>query len=262
MFINNTVKKLLKIFLIGLFVNLLVWSQAMAIPILQLYIEGSTYDESTETWQADSANFTLWVIGDVSKFGDINDVMLSVAYDSSETGTVTLTPTTADTGYLPVGGVDTSLPVTPAFLSSGNDNAPLMGNGSPLPSHGIYGSGVSWTSYSLGDLTLTDSLIQDYFGDVPGTATKGKGQINAYEVDITGYSWVHFDTFGNYESGKGNGNGKHTNFVKAPFSHDSEWLSEPIPEPATIALLGIGLVGLAGGAVRRRFKKNRVGSLQ
>ncbi len=35
--------------------------------------------------------------------------------------------------------------------------------------------------------------------------------------------------------------------------------AEPVPEPTTIALLGIGLFGLAGAAVRRRLKKRAAG---
>lgn len=65
-----------------------------AIPTLQLYIEGATYDPVTETWVITQPEFTLWVIGDVGHFGTIYDVKLAAAVRSDEYGSITLTPTT------------------------------------------------------------------------------------------------------------------------------------------------------------------------
>jgi hypothetical protein len=46
--------------------------------------------------------------------------------------------------------------------------------------------------------------------------------------------------------------------LDAAYIDNIELTGEPIPVPSTIALLGIGLVGLAGGAVRKKFKKKEL----
>ncbi|MBT3354522.1 MAG: PEP-CTERM sorting domain-containing protein [Candidatus Marinimicrobia bacterium] len=39
--------------------------------------------------------------------------------------------------------------------------------------------------------------------------------------------------------------------------HDGD-VANPVPEPTAVVMLGIGLVGLAGAEVRRRWKKRVV----
>lgn len=67
------------------------------------------------------------------------------------------------------------------------------------------------------------------------------GQINVYHVDISGYT-AHFDAFDHLVS---RGKRKH---VKPPSSHDA---TNAVPEPGTLALLGMGIAGLAARMRRK-----------
>lgn len=219
---------------------------AKAIPELQLYIDGSTYDSATETWVlSGSGSFTLWVIGNVGAVGTIEDVKLSAAVASSETGTISLTATTAS------GITDPSTPdapvATPNFPSS-DGAVPIMGDGSSLPTHGIYGAGTKFFEWNLGDFSLTDSPIGDFINVFP-TSFPQMGQINAYTVNATGFSTIHFDAYDHFLL-----NEKHVKYVNAPFSHDGE--VSPIPEPETYALLLAGL-GFIGFFARRRTERSK-----
>jgi len=212
--------------------------RAIALPTLQLYIEGATYDPNTETWVIGKPEFVLWVIGDVQKFGTIYDVKLAAAVKSDESGTITLKPTTTSLVD------DPSEPPTPtptANFPSPDGAVPKMGNGDPLPTHGIYGPGVKFHEWSLGDFTLIDSPIGDFSSGFP-TKFPSWGQINAYIVEVSGFSWVHFDAYDHIV--KSNPGAK---YVFAPFSHDAEYT----PEPAAFALF------LLGVALLLRRKANR-----
>lgn len=227
---------------------LLAPASSYAVPVLQLYIEGSTYDTADESWSISSPTFTLWVLGETSKFGTVYDVNLVVSHLTGETGTISLTPTTATTGLLPSPG-DSSTPVAAVHNGSGSGTAPVTGDGSPLPSHGILGPGTDWDTYLLGNFSLGDSPIGNYtLGDdlCPGAdcTWPTTGQINAYDVVVSGYSWVHFDAFDHVISGT------KTKYIKAPFSHDANTTTS-VPEPNTLILLGSGFLGL--WATKKRF---------
>jgi hypothetical protein len=230
--------------------TILFASPVSAIPNLQLYIEGATYDSETETWVATGTDTVrLWCIGATGDVGSILNVRLAVAYiPDNGAVTVNLTPTQADGDGSYMGVNDPSTPGAPTSLGTHTDGAPQLTDGSYLPDHGIYNQeGVEWQEFGLGDFTLTDSNIGDFIGAFPTELNKD-GQINVYEVSISGVDAVHFDLYDTVEGAN--------HAIFAPFSHDAGGGGDipPVPEPGTVALIGLGTLILAGRGFRGRKK--------
>ena len=216
-------------------------SSAQAVPKLQLYIDGATYDSSTESWVTTDGTFDLWVIGNVDGPGGANgdpilDVKLAAAFVTGDAGSITLTPKTTSTV------TDPSTPGAPTYNGVSADGAvPLLSDGSPLATHGIYEPGVSFYEWELGDFSLTDSPVGDFINAFPGTLYANAGQINVYEVTITGFSdGIHFDVYNHIEGAN------HSTF--GPFSHDVG----AVPEPRATLLFGVGclVAGITGRSRR------------
>lgn len=229
---------------------------AAAIPELQLYIEGATYvGGSEETWVYDGTGpIRLWAIGNVNGpggHGPISDVHLSIAYSSAFTPTFTLVSSTTG-GY--GGYVDPSTPVAAVLEKTVTDGSvPKLSDGSSLPSHGQYGSGVSWQQFSLGSFSLQDSQIEDFITSFPVPDMTTEGQINVYEISATGLiagAMVHFDLYNSVQAGT------RARATFAPFSHDATGDGFSVPEPGTLASLGAGLIGIA--LFRRRIARCRI----
>src|SRR6266540_3179779 len=198
--------------------------KAMALPVLQLYIEDAVYDPVSETWVLDTTrnnpnwekyvvpgttitHFRLWTLGDVSQSDDgaIHNVRLAAVYDGVDGGYVNLTITPSTTmGY--AGFTDPSAPVAPQYLQTVTDGStPKLSGGSDLPSHGEYGPGKVWQEWALGDFTLKDSPLGDFINSVPEPLQGKMGQINVYDVYeehsyLNGVFPIHFDLYDSIQS--------------------------------------------------------------
>ena len=231
---------------------------AHAVPQLQLYVEGATYNTDHESWVFDLTSgdpLRLWVIGNVEGpggHGTIRDVKLSFVYpdpvplNGGPDVSITLTPSTTG-GF--GGYTDTSTPIAPTWLQVDDSGAlPLLGDGSSLPAHGTYGAGFEWQEFAIGDFSATDWPIADFISTFPTAPSVTTGQINVYDVVITGdISDVHIDAYDHIVAG----NHAHSRF--APFSHDAgTGINSPVPEPGTLLLTALGLLGLT--LARRRLR--------
>jgi hypothetical protein len=216
-----------------------------ALPSLQLGpgLTGTwSYETITETWIVGEGSF------DLNAYANQLGGNGAYAWDSLDIDRF---------AYLVVSAVPSMDDATDVFdLTVNNDGSNLtsssFGFGTPpvsdhnsLAPHGIFPTYFELYEFQFdGAVSTIDDTQPGEFDSGPGYTETFFISINSLAEEVLG---VHFDLFTIDTNGDV--------IAFAPFSHDAESAPPPVPEPATILLLGTGLIALAGVG-RKKIKRS------
>jgi len=236
---NKTILSILTIFC----VTVLFTTSALAVPFLQLDASDGVYiGGNEESIQPTTNPFTLYALVDPSSKawgGYAEDYYLSIAL-ISDSGPVS-DPSAA--GSFTIDGDSSSAVSTAEY---GTPPLGLSSNPGLLGPHDIFPTYYWEIGFNFDeDKKAEEYNTQDNPGGLVATNVLGLNY-KSWEINLAGLNegyHLHFDLY--------NKDGDKIDKF-APFSHDVT--TNGVPEPATVVLLGLGLVGLAGIG-RKRMKR-------
>ena len=230
---------------------------ALAVPTLQLNIEGGFYDTTDETIVTTSNVFTVHALAKVDDFQLILDepVYLAIAITPKQAETM------PDIGSFKVGS-DTYTINELMYGIPPIENAEAIFDGGDLGKHSIYETYFLELAFNFdASVTVAEFNTQDDAGATPTPATEGKLlYLKEFEIDASGLLAefnLHFDLYNTHVKNSRNCSGPEdcdfdiNDF--APFSHDAGTVR--VPEPNALALLGMGLLFLGLINIRNRVVK-------
>ena len=225
---------------------------ARAVPALQLDIIGGTYDATTQTVVSDGPYFTVLALATATGNTSSADILAETYYISAGFLSAPAQSAGFNAGSFSVNG--STVQATDSVLDYGAP--PIDAASANLPSHGVYPTYYHELAFTFdgSDTTTTYNSQDDAGGGLFNESGSGTYFVK-FEINVAGLAGeqLHFDLYNT----KVKNNGTITIDDFAPFSHDAQSgpgipiTSTEIPEPSTIAIIGLGLLGL--GFARRRL---------